>query len=82
MKADLRVQRIKDIEDCQDLTDQITYKEKRIAAYDSSRDYKKCDEVKEEITVLKQQRHQLELEAKRFNKSNTQSGTLIARKAE
>ena len=61
LSKDMRAQRMKDIEDCQDLTDRIKYKEKRIAAYESSRDYKKCDEVKEEITVLKQQRHQLEL---------------------
>ena len=59
LSKNMRAQRMKDIkEDCQDLTDQIKYKEKRIAAYKNSRDYKKCDEVKEEITVLKQQRRQ------------------------
>jgi hypothetical protein len=74
LSKDMRQQRMKDIdEDCQDLTERIAYKEKRIVAYENSRDYKKCDEMKEEISALKHQRRQLQSEAKRLNKSNTQS---------
>ena len=74
LSKDMCAHRMKDIkEDRQDLTDQIKYKDKRIAAYESARDYKKCDEVKEEITILRKQHRQLESEAKRLNKSNTQS---------
>ena len=74
ISKDMRLQRMKDIdEDCQDLTERIAYKEKRIVAYENSRDYKKCDEMKEEITALKHQRRQLQSEAKGLKKSNTQS---------
>ena len=56
LSRDMREQRMKDIkEDCKDLTDRIKFKEKRITAYENSRDYRKCDEVKEEITALKHQ---------------------------
>ena len=34
-------------EDCKGITERIKFKERRIAAYENSRDYKKCDEVKE-----------------------------------
>ena len=57
----------------QDLTERIAYKGKRIVAYENSRDYKKCDEMKEEITALKHQCRKLQSEAKGLKKSNTQS---------
>ena len=70
----IRDQRLKDIEeDCQDLSDRISFKEKRIAACENVRDYKKCDELKEEITNLKQQRRLLQMELKGIKKSNYQS---------
>ena len=43
---------------------EISFKEKWIAEYEDSREYKKCDEVKEEMTALKYQRRQLEAEVK------------------
>ena len=52
---DIRDKRMKEIEDCQDLSDQISFKEKRIVC-ENVRDYKKCDELKEEVTALKKQR--------------------------
>ena len=44
---DIRDKRMKAIEeDCQDLSDRISFKEKRIVACENMRDYKKCDELK------------------------------------
>lgn len=74
LSQDMRDQRLKDIEDdCQDITDQI---QKRIVACEHSRDYKKCDELKEEIIALKQQRHQLQAETTNLkNVTLSQNGT-------
>ena len=64
----MREQRLKEIEeDCKDIAERLTFKEKRIAAYENSREYKKCDDVKEEMVALKQCR-QLEAEAKCLKK--------------
>ena len=74
LSKDVREQRLKEIEeDCKDIAERLSFKEKRIAAYENSREYKKCDEVKEEITALKHQRRQLEAEAKCLKKSSSQS---------
>ena len=60
--------RMKEIEeDCQDLSDRISFKKKRIVACENMRDYKKCDELKEEVTALKKQHRQLESELKGIN---------------
>lgn len=56
---DMWDQRMEDIEDCQDLKDRISFKEKRISACETMRDYKKYDALKEEKTALKQQCCQL-----------------------
>lgn len=78
----IRDQRLKDIEeDCQDLSDRISFKEKRIAACENVRDYKKCDELREEITNLKQQRRLLQMELKGIKKSNYQSQWYYKRKS-
>ena len=50
-----------------DLSDRISFKEKRIVACENMRDYKKCDELKEEVIALKKQRCQLESELKGIN---------------
>ena len=74
LSKDMREQRLKEIEeDCKDIAERLTFKEKRIAAYENSREYKKCDDVKEEMMALKQKRRQLEAEAKRLKKSSSQS---------
>lgn len=66
--------RIKDLdEDCCDLNDRIGFKEKRITQSENVRDYKKCDDLKQEITVLKQQHRVLEHELKQLKKQNNQS---------
>ena len=59
---DMREGRMKNIEeDCQDLADRISYKEKRIRACENIADYKRCDELKEEVSALKRQRRELRL---------------------
>ena len=56
---------------------ELLSKEKRISACENMRDYKKCDELKEEITALKQQRRQLQAELKGIqNQTINQSGTM------
>ena len=71
LSKDMREQRLKEIEeDCKDIAERLTFKEKRIAAYENSREYKKCDDVKEEMI---HQCRQLEAEAKRLKKSSSQS---------
>ena len=74
LSKDMRDERLREIEDdCKDISVRIDYKEKRIAMYENSRDYKKCDDVKEEITALRHQRRELEAEAKGLRRSNIQS---------
>ena len=76
-------QRLKEIEeDCKDIAERLTFKEKRIAAYENSREYKKCDDVKEEMTAVKHQHRQLEAEAKRLKKSSSQSRWYFAKNRE
>ena len=78
----IRDQRLKDIEeDCKDIDDRIRYKERRIFAYENVKDYKKCDEVKEEVTSLKRQRRELQAERRRLQKSNSQSKWYRKRKS-
>ena len=68
----MREQRLRSIEeDCQDLADRILFKEKRITTFANVMDYKKCDELKEEVMALKQERRQLEEEARALRKSNS-----------
>lgn len=74
LSKDMRDQRLKEIEeDCRDLAERLRFKEKRIAAYGNSREYMKCDEMKEEMTALKHKRRELEAEAKHLKKSSSQS---------
>ena len=55
----MREQRLREIEeDCKDIAERLSFKAKRIAAYENSREYKRCDEVKEEMTALKHQRRE------------------------
>ena len=60
-------------EDLQDLNDRIGFKDKRITAALNSKEYKKCDEIKEEVTALKHKRRELEAERKHLQKSSRQS---------
>lgn len=47
LSKDMCEQRLKEIEeDCKDIAERLSFKERRIAAYESSREYKKWDDVK------------------------------------
>lgn len=74
LSQDIWDKRLKEIEeDVKDLNDRIGFKEKRIAAAVNVKDFKKCDEIKEEIITLKQSRRELEAEVKHLKHSNSQS---------
>ena len=71
---ELRERRLKEIEeDLKDLADCIRFKENRISAHESAKEYKKCDDILEEVSVLKQKCRELNAEHKRIDKSNSQS---------
>lgn len=78
---DLREERMKNIEeDCKDINDHVSFK-KRIRACENMSDYKKCDELKEEILLLKQQRCELQSELKRLERVAYQSAWYYRKKA-
>lgn len=67
LSQSLRENRIKEIEeDLGDVNDRIGFKDKRISAALNMKEYKKCDDIKEEVTVLKHKRRELEAELKRL----------------
>ena len=45
------------------------------------KDYKKCDDIKEKVSVLKHQRRELQAESKRLTKSNSKSKWYYKKKA-
>jgi polyhydroxyalkanoate synthesis regulator phasin len=74
ISQDVREKRMKDVEeDLADLKERISFKEKRIAEYINISDYKKCDELKEEVTILKKQQRELQAELKRLLVSDKKS---------
>ena len=60
-------------EDIGDISDRIKFKEKRRSAAEVVRDYKKCDEVTEEISQLKHKKRELEEELKQLKVKDRQS---------
>ena len=62
------------------MNDRIKFKEKRISAYENVKDYKRCDELLEEISELKKQRRLLEAEEKNLMRLTAQSKWYFARK--
>ena len=54
------------------MNDRIKFKEKRISAYEIVKDYKRCDELLEEISELKKQRRLLEAEEKNLMRLTAQ----------
>ena len=77
--------RIHEIEDIQDLNDRITFKDGRMSAALNMKEYKKCDEIKEEVTTLKHKhkhkRQELEADLQRLQKSTDQSRYYYNKKA-
>ena len=68
-------------EDYKDLGDRISFKEKRMRACENMVDYRKCDELKEEISVLKCQRRELQSELKKLEKAKYQSAWYYRKKS-
>ena len=70
----MREKRLKDVEeDMTDLKERIQFKEGRISGYLAISDFKKYDEIKEEIIQLKKQLQELEAEKKHLATSSRQS---------
>ena len=81
LSMETRSRRLHDIkEDYKDLNDRIKFKEKRISAYENVKDYKRCDELLEEISELKKQKRLLEAEEKNLMRLTAQSKWYFARK--
>ena len=82
LSQSFRENRIHEIEeDIRDLNDRIKFKDGRISAALNMKEYKKCDEIKEEVTTLKHKRRELEAELKRLQKSTRQSQYYYNKKA-
>lgn len=74
LNQEIRDQRMKDLEqDMSDMKERLCFKEKRILERLNLKDYKKCDELKEEVIVLRKQLRELESERKRLSLSNQRS---------
>ena len=70
----VRQTRMKNVEeDIGDIKDRISFKEKRRYAAEAIRDYKKCDEITEELTHLKHKKRELEDELKALKSKEQQS---------
>ena len=50
-----------------DIRERILFKEKRIEEYKNISDYKRCDELKEDIMTLRKQLRELEAEKKKLS---------------
>ena len=55
------------------MNDRLKFKDGRISAALNMKEYKKCDEIKEEVTTIKHKRRELEAELRRLQKSTRQS---------
>ena len=70
LDKDMRHQRMDELqEDIQDSTKRISLKEKRVIQAESTRNYKLCDDLSEQISELKQYRRQKEKEYALLQKS-------------
>lgn len=68
-------------QDLSDLQERISFKEKRIAERLNVHDYKKCDELNEEVIGMRRKLREVEQERKRLSKSKRKS-VLYQRKRE
>ena len=79
--ADVREERVHDLkEDIRDLKDRIGFKEQRRRAAENVKDYKKCEDLTEQITTLRHQFRELEAEMKKLETKNRQSKWYFKRK--
>ena len=78
---DFREERLKEVsEEISDLNERIGYKERRIEGALNNKNYKKADDIKEEIIALKQKRKESEAERKRLLTSDRRSKVYHRRK--
>ena len=74
LSQEIRDKRLNELqEDISDLKERLTFKEKRIEERLNLRDYKKCDDLKEEVMELRKKLRETELEKKTLSKSNRRS---------
>ena len=72
--GEYRLNRITEVtERIKDVTDQLGYKEKRREAASNIRDYKECDRLTEQMSVLKSEKRQLEFELSSLTKKQKKS---------
>lgn len=70
----VRKQHIEDLEeDIKDLTDRLSFKQKRQNQAEMSRNYKVCDQLMEEISDLKKKKREKEIELKLWKRKVQQS---------
>ena len=68
-------------EDIRDLKDRIGFKERRRFAAENVKDYRKCDEITEEISSLKHRCLELEAELKQLKSKDRQSKWYFKKKS-
>lgn len=72
--VDLRRKRVHDLqEDFKDLNDRIGFKEQRRTAAQNIKDYKKCEDITEEISSLRRNRREIEMELTQLETKNRKS---------
>ena len=83
LSQDVRDKRMKDLEeDLTDITERIGNKEKRIAESINISNFKKCDELKEEVVALRRQKRELEAKKKKLTTSQRKSNWYYKKTAE
>lgn len=81
LDKDMRHQRMDELqEDIQDSTKRISLKEKRVVQAESTRNYKLCDELSEQISELKQYKRQKEKEYALLQKSEKRAVKYMLKK--
>ena len=74
LSQEIRDKRLNELqEDISDLKERLTFMEKRVEERLNLRDYKKCDDLKEEVMELRKKLRETELEKKTLSKSNRRS---------
>ena len=82
MNQGMRENRLKELDETiNDLSERISFKEKRITACLNVSDFKACDEIKDSVIELKVKRRELEAELKRLMASTRKSKWYFKRKA-
>lgn len=82
MDRDMRENRLKELdENVKDLSERISFKEKRITACLNISDFEACDEIKDSVIELKAKRRELKAELKHLMASIRKSKWYLKKKA-